>query len=335
MLIAGDIGGTKTNLALFNEESTDFSAYEHFETFASQDYPDLESILHLYLAEKGGKDQIKGGCFAIAGPVVDEVCRATNLPWIVNARKLSSELNLPHIHLINDLLANAASVEILPKEKLVDLYTPVEIETRENRAVISPGTGLGQAGLFWDGKKYHPFACEGGHTDFAPVNEIQIELFHYLYNKFGHVSYERILSGPGFLNLYQFFVEAKKRKVPQWLSEELEAKNHAAVITENGLNSQSELCFETLNLFVEIFGQECGNLCLKLMALGGMYLGGGIPPKILPKLKEPIFRKGFLNKGRFALLLEKVPLQVIMDNKASLKGAAFFAMRGMHDNCQV
>lgn len=324
MLIAGDIGGTKTNIALFERGDTQFLNPLHFATFPSQQYNSLESIVKAYSAKLDKNIKISGGCFAIAGPVVNGVCKATNLPWIVDAKQLASTLHVEKVYLINDLLANAYAIDIMPKSALFELQKQKK-PAEGNRAIVSPGTGLGQAALYWDGTHYHPFACEGGHADFAPTNTLQIELFHYLNAQFKHVSYERILSGPGFLNLFEFFIHVKEREVPEWLEKELEGENHAVVVTKNALNGKSPLCQETLDLFVEILGQECGNAALKFMALGGLYIGGGIAPKICQVFKQPFFLEGFLNKGRFDSLLENIPIYVILDDKASLKGAASLA----------
>lgn len=323
MLIAGDIGGTKTNLALFQEEEGSY-AFSHLMKFPSQEYPNLKTIVKEFMAScKKAMGEVHMACFAIAGPVKAGVCRATNLPWVVDAKELSSALNIPHVYLINDLEANAYSLEILSPDNLFELY-PGKNVPQANRAVVSPGTGLGEAGLFWDGKKYHPFACEGGHCEFGPRNELQIDFCRYIYRKFGHASYERALSGPGLHNIYLFLRDEIKMKEPTWLAEALTQDDPAKVITQNGLNEKSELCLEALNFFVSVFGAECSNTVLKFMALGGVYLGGGIPPKILPKLKESVFFEGFVDKGRFRELLEEVPIRVILDDKASLKGAAHY-----------
>lgn len=320
MIIAGDIGGTKTNLALFDK-----GGLHHLKSYPSQSYSSLNDIVEEYLHELGDeRNLITVGCFAIAGPVIDGVCYATNLPWIIEAKTLSQNCHIPEVFLLNDLEANAYSIEILPQESLVVLHQGGEMN-RGNRAMVSPGTGLGEAGLFFDGMHYRPFPTEGGHCDFAPVNELQVELYQYLTKKYEHVSYERILAGPGFINLFNFFVEKMGRKVPVWLLDEMREKNHAAVITTNALNGKSALCEEILDLFMEVFGQELGNVALKFMTFGGLYIGGGISPKIADEFKNESFMRGFLNKGRFRPLLEKIPITLVLDDKASLMGAAFYA----------
>lgn len=315
LILAGDIGGTKTNLALFDEQGNCSDQIR----FASQHYQELQVLLQEYLQKVGKK--VDFATLAIAGPVKKGVGVATNLAWVVNAAALSAALNIPHLFLINDLEANAYALDILPKENLLEIHLG-EGDFEANRCVVSPGTGLGEAPLFWDGERYHPFACEGGHCEFGPRNELQIAFCRYIYKRFGHTSYERALSGPGLLNIYQFFRDEIQLVEPSWLTEVFQKEDPAKVISENALNERSEICQEALNLFVSILGAECSNCILKFMALGGIYLGGGIPPKILPALKSPHFFEGFADKGRFRELVEAVPIRVILDDQASLKGAA-------------
>lgn len=325
MILAGDIGGTKTNLALFSKDGGGFIA-KAFGTYASKNYSNLGDIVKEFLKEHA--HPIENASFAIAGPVHGGVCRATNLPWVIDAKLLSKELKIKHVYLLNDLEANAHAIAILPEEQLLTVH-PGRKSHEANRAVISPGTGLGEAGLYWDGKTHRPFASEGGHCDFGPRTEIQLELCRYLIKKFGHASYERVISGPGLFNIYTFLKEELKRKEPEWLRKEFEIQDPAKVITLHGLDGKSELCVEALDLFSDIFASEASNCVLKFMALGGIYLGGGIPPKMLPKIKEQKFLDNFLDKGRFRALLEEVPITVILDNQASLKGAAAFCRAKM------
>lgn len=321
MILAGDIGGTKTLLALF-EEKEGALTYSHLATYPSKQYPNLETLLNDFL-ETCHVPKLKTASFAIAGPVVNNICRATNLPWVVEAEPLAKMLGVDKVCLLNDLEANAWAIEILAKDDLHQLV-PGKGNLSGNRAVVSPGTGLGEAGLFWDGKHYHPIPCEGGHCEFGPRGEMQLELCAYLETKYGHASYERILSGPGLLNVYQFFRDQKGGVEAPWLTEELKTQDAAKVIAQNALECRSKLCSDALELFVSVLGSEAANCALKFMALGGIYLGGGIPPKILPKLQEPTFFEGFIDKGRFRELLSEIPIHVILDQKASLKGAARF-----------
>jgi len=319
MYLAGDIGGTKTNLALFEKDS--FQPKE-LQTFASGKHPNLESIVLEY-EKMVCLEKVEKACFAIAGPVQNGVCKATNLPWVVEASKMEKAIGINDVFLINDLEANAHALAILPKENLIELYAGKGARVG-NQAVVSPGTGLGEAGLFWDGKLHHPFASEGGHCEFGPRDEVQLDLSRYLMRRFGHASYERILSGPGLFNLYEFFRDELKRQEPKKLTP---GEDPAKAITELALNKSSDLCIDTLNLFVSILGSESSNTVLKYMAIGGLFLGGGIPPKILPFLQTKSFLEGFFDKGRFRSLLEEVPIFVISDDKAALKGSAHFCKK--------
>jgi glucokinase len=321
-IIAGDIGGTKTHLSLFREEEKR-GDFVNLQTFQSRHYSNFTALLKDYLEMCTTFGRVENACFAIAGPVKENRCRATNLPWVVDAKNISLDSGIPQVYLINDLEANAYSLDILSEENIFSLF-PGKGSKIGNRVVISPGTGLGEAGLFWNGKQHRPFSCEGGHCDFGPRIPIEFELTQFLYQQFGHVSYERVLSGPGLYNIFDFFVQMKGRTPPSWLIEEMKEKDPSAVISENGLNGRSDLCVDALDLFVSIFASEAGNCALKFMAYGGVFLGGGIPPKILPKLEEPLFIENFINKGRLSSLLEEIPISVILDDKASLRGAAHF-----------
>lgn len=319
MIVVGDIGGTKTNLALF-EENGDSLQYSDFATYPSKDYANLQSIVKDFL-KKTSALLITTACFALAGPIKDGVCVTTNLPWRVDATTMSAALGIDKVFLLNDLEANAYAIEILPETSFLTLF-PGKTRAIRNRAVISPGTGLGESNLVWDGIKYQPLASEGGHCEFGPRNDLEIDLCRYIYQRYGHASYERVLSGPGLHNIYGFFKEVLHREEPDWLQEEMQASDPAKVITKNALNGKSALCNDALNLFVSILGSEAGNCVLKFLALGGIYLGGGIPPKILPKLQDPIFFDSFIDKGRFKELLQEVPIRIILDDRAAMKGAA-------------
>ncbi len=318
MILAGDIGGTKANLALFDKEG----GLHHFASFSTQEAPNLKSIIKTYM-QKNDIASLTHACFALPGPVVNGSCKTTNLPWVVDSAVIAKECAISQVFLLNDLEANAYAVESLPHESLATIY-PGQGSKKGNRAVVSPGTGLGEAGILWDGKVYHPFACEGGHCDFAPRNELEIDLYHFLAKRYEHVSYERVLSGPGLYNIYQFLKETKGHAEPSWLNEEMQQEDPGKVITRHGLEEKSPLCFETLQLFVSLLGAEVGNCALKYLAIGGIFLGGGIPPKILPALKEKSFLDNYLHKGRMRAVVEKIPISVILDEKAALKGAAYF-----------
>src|SRR5262249_4959095 len=248
-----------------------------------------------------------------------------NLPWHIDAAVLERELGISHVSLLNDLEANAHGLAELSDADFAVLAAgaPGAIG---NRAVISAGTGLGEAGLYWEGATHHPFPCEGGHADFAPTNDLQIELLQYLMTKFGHVSIERVLSGPGLYNIYQFLRDSGKGEEEPWLREEMQTRDPSACVSEYGLSGKSQLCALALDDFVDIYGAEAGNFGLKTMALGGVYVGGGIAPKILPKLQQSRFMQAFKNKGRLGALLEQMPVRVILNDKTALLGAAHVAL---------
>lgn len=329
MILAGDIGGTKTNLALVKQTERG-DVFTHISTFRSQVYPDLASVILEFLEQmRVAPSSLNAACFAVAGPIVEGVGRATNLHWQLNTLELREKLGIVNLHLLNDLEANAWALDVLAPADLYEMHSGKDTMSG-NRAVVSPGTGLGEAGLYWDGERHRPFACEGGHCEFGPKNGLQNALLLYLQEKFGHVSYERILSGPGLQNIYHFLKEKMAREEPGELGLELSQEDPAKVITRNALSGRFAICSEALDLFVSILGSETGNCALKFMATGGVFLGGGIPPKILPKLKEALFFEAFTDKGRFKEFLERIPIYVILDDKASLKGAAHYCRLRMH-----
>jgi glucokinase len=252
---------------------------------------------------------------------------ATNLPWVVEADPLADELRLPHerVLLINDLEANAYGIPAL-ETRDVETLREGPAGARGNAALISAGTGLGEAGLFWDGRAHFPFASEGGHTTFAATSPLHLELHQWLLKKHEHVSWERVVSGPGLISLYEFLRETGRGEEPAWLAEEMRQGDPAPVISRNALAGKSALCEKALDLFVELYGAEAGNAALKFMATGGVYIGGGIAPRILPKLRGPAFREAFLAKGRMRPLLESMPLRIILNERAALLGAARRAM---------
>lgn len=307
MIIAGDIGGTKTHLALYEE-----ARCVKDEKFHSHEFSGLVEIIRKFHSGK-----IDKACFGIAGPVDDGRCKTTNLPWIVDAKELSSELKISSVSLINDLEATAWGVRCLKPNEFLILNEG--ITQKGNQAVIAAGTGLGEAGLYWDGVEHHPFSCEGGHTDFAPSDEQEIALWHYLKKKYDHVSYERLLSGPGLEHLFWFLIETKNRK------ERLEKGPRE--ITEKGLSGESKTCQEVLEWFATLYGREAGNLALKLLAVGGVFIGGGIAPKIVKVLQQENFMKGFTSKGRFGELLKSISVKIILNENTALLGAAEFARR--------
>jgi glucokinase len=322
MILAGDIGGTNTRLALFTQRGERLEAVAE-DTFASREHPDLTAIVEKFLSS--GNLPIEIACFGVAGPVQQGRTQATNLPWLVDARRLERELRINTVHLLNDLEANAYGIALLPVEDLVVLNQGAP-DASGNAAVIAAGTGLGEAGLYWDGRQYHPFACEGGHSSFAPTDHLQVELLSYLMRDFSHVSWERVVSGPGLLSIYQFLRETGRGEEPAWLAAEMQRDDPSAVISQAALAGTNALCEQALDLFVSLYGAEAGNVALKIMATGGVYVGGGIAPKIIKKLIEPHFMEAFVAKGRLQPLVQDIPVRVIMNDKTALLGAARFAM---------
>lgn len=311
MILAGDIGGTHTRLALY-----DGRKLIREEIFFSKEYSALIHILHEFLKEH---KEVKKAVFGVAGPVKDGKCKVTNLPWFIDAREISEKAHIPDVMLINDLLANAYGIRALKEDEFFILNKGEK--AKGNCCLISPGTGLGEAGLYWDGKRHHPFATEGGHSDFAPVDKLQCELLHYLQGRYDHVSYERILSGPGISDLYHFFRDVKKENpIPGPLTD------LPPLVSSKAIEKNSVICEKTMRLFVSIYGAESGNLALKLLALGGVYIGGGIAPRILPLLKDGVFMESFFTKGRFKELLRHIPVKVILNENTALLGALEFAL---------
>jgi glucokinase len=321
MILAGDVGGTKTNLALFSEEGGRLiPKVEH--TFESKKYPSLEALAGEFLAEAGVLAD--RACFGLPGPVVAGRVEVTNLPWVVDEQDMSRSLKIPQVRLLNDLEATAYAVPILERK---DLHILNEGLPQEHGTIglVAPGTGLGEGILVWEGTGYRPVPSEGGHTDFAPRNDLEIELLRYLMAKYGHVSCERVLTGPGLVNIYNFLKESSYATEPQWLAGRLAAaEDRAAIIGQTALAGESELCVKALDIFVAVLGAEAGNLALKVMATGGVYLGGGIPPKILKKLEDGTFLTAFLSKGRLSPVLTQIPVRVIMNERAALLGAAHY-----------
>lgn len=319
MILAGDIGATKTHLALF-DETAGMSILAH-EKFHSADFKSLALIVHLFLEKNHA--HVQNACFGVAGPVEDGHCRATNLPWIIDAKEMSQDLQIEKISLINDLEATAFGMQCL---KPAEMFTLNPGKKQAGQGVlIAAGTGLGEAGLLWDGKALRTLPSEGGHADFAPRDEEEVELWRYLRSNFGHVSYERVVSGPGIYNLYRFLIDSGKEKESPQVKEQLARDKSPHIITQAALNGSCPVCTRTLNWFVSIYGSEAGNLALKFLAFRGVYIGGGIAPKILELLKKETFLRSFCDKGRFSTLLSAIPVKVILNENAALLGAADYA----------
>ena len=317
MILAGDIGGTKTILALFEGDGSAPPAVE--ETFPSQKHRTFDEIVDTFVSRH--KPKVALACVGVAGPVKNGRCEATNLPWVVDAADLARELGIARAWLLNDLEAYAYGIAALRPEDLVVLNEGAD-DARGNRCVVAAGTGLGEAGIFWDGVGWRPFASEGGHTDFAPTNELEIELLRHLLQRHERVSWERLVSGMGLVNIYRFLKETGREDEPAWLAEAMRAEDPGAVIGRHARDGRSPLCAKAMDVFLELYGSEAGDLALKMMATGGVYLGGGIAPKNLERLKEGAFLRRFLAKGRMRALMESMPVRVILNEKTGLLGAA-------------
>jgi glucokinase len=323
VILVGDIGGTNTRLAIIEMVKGHFNFLAE-ETFLSREELSLESTLRKFLAKP--LHSITWACLGVAGPVREGRCEATNLPWVIDSQKIALELNLPRVNLINDLEAKAYGIAELGTKNF-EVLNQGAPDAQGNRAVISAGTGLGEAVLYWDEGEYRPFASEGGHADFAPRNHLEMNLLDYLLKRHSRVGAERVISGQGIFNIYQFLKDTARAEEPTWLVDQMRQKDPPVVITENALAGKSSLCVQALDLFVSLYGAEAGNLALKVMATGGVYLGGGIAPKIIAKLRDPVFMNAFTAKGRMRPLLQAIPVRVILNPKLALLGAARCAMR--------
>jgi glucokinase len=321
MFLAGDIGGTKTRLSFFVADGPRLRQTVQA-TYSSPAFPGLAAVLREFLTAHALKPE--RACLGIAGPVRGGRVVTPNLPWEVDAGELTRELGTP-VTLLNDLEANAHGLRALGPDDFAVL-NPGQVQERGNAALIAAGTGLGEAGLFWDGSRHRPIPSEGGHADFAPRTPLEAELAAHLAARFGHVSYERVLSGPGLHNAYEFLQQRSGQ--PDELPELMKAHDTtdpSAAIALAALAGQNRLCRQALELIVSVYGAEAGNLALKFLATDGVYLGGGIAPKILPLLREPAFLQAFTHKGRMQPLLEAIPVRVVLNEQTALLGAAWVA----------
>jgi len=317
-VLGGDIGGTTTRLGLFEVAADGLNVVAE-QTFASADYPGLDEVVAEFLVGSGGA--CRTACFGIAGPVVGRRMRTTNLPWVVDADLLEERPEIGEVILLNDLEATAWGVPLVGEGDL-SVLNAGRGDARGNGAVIAAGTGLGEAGMYWDGDRHRPFACEGGHTSFAPTDELTDGLARFLRGKYGGVSWERVVSGPGLADLYRYMLEREGRPAPEWFTEAVEEGDPAAALSQAGIEGRCEVCGRALKLFARFYGEEAGNLALKLMASGGVWVAGGIAPKMLSVIESGAFMEGFLAKGRMRSLLEDMPVRVVLDDRTALLGAA-------------
>jgi len=326
IILAGDIGGTKSHLGLFHVVE-DTPRLKSDKTYLSKNYKGLEQIVREFLPRD---KEIASACFGVPGPVTGGIVKTTNLPWVINIQSIRKELSTRKIEIINDLVANAYGIFMLKKKDFQILNTG-KIK-KGNAALISAGTGLGEAILFWNGKQHVPSPSEGGHIEFGPKSQLEIELFQYLFDRFGHVSYERVLSGEGLVHIYQFLRDSERfGSEPEWLSKKMKQEDPAAMISEMAQMKRNKLCAKAMDMFVSIYGAAAGNLALQVMAVGGIYIGGGIAPKIVWKLKDGTFMEAFKNKGRLSEMVAQIPVKVIMNEKAALLGAAYHARELLHE----
>jgi len=329
MILAGDVGGTKVHLALYDFTSGKLHPIRD-KKFSAHQYAKLDDVVNAFLtgdadAEKVRRADIMAACFGVPGPVRDGRLKLTNLPWILDVRDLSRSLAIEHVFLINDLEANGYGIPELAPEMIFTLHSGDE-NAVGHRGLVSAGTGLGEALLVWNGKSHHPIPSEGGHCDFAARSNREIALLEYLRGTLkGRVSFERVVSGLGIKNVYEFLRDVEKLDEPKWLCERMAGEDPNVVIGECAEDGSSSICFETMKTFASAYGAEAGNLALKVLATGGIYLGGGIAPKRLKTMQNGFFMQAFLDKGRMSPLLQSIPVRVILDDTCALLGAAAYA----------
>jgi glucokinase len=320
LVVAGDIGGTKTRLASVAVAGTQVRI-EREACYQSRNFATFEALLADFLQDVPGSAH---AAFGIAGPVRGRSVRVTNLPWHIEADALQQRFGFETCILLNDLEATAYGLPALGPEDLLTLQAG-QPGACGNAAIIAAGTGLGEAGLYWDGERHRPYATEGGHASFSPQSELEMDLLRYLRGRYMHVSWERVVSGMGLLDLHDFLRSYRNAAAPPWLEEELRTGDAAAAISRAALAGCDGICIETLECFVRLYGAEAGNLALKTMSTGGLYVGGGIAPRILPLLQQDLFMQAFLNKGRMSPLLEAMPVRVILNDRVALYGPALCA----------
>lgn len=318
IILAGDVGGTKTNMAFYQIQNDQLVAVVEAQ-YPSREFTNFDDLIQKFLSEH--KLRANAACFGVAGPCQHGRCKAMNLPWVLDESELKAFLKIDGVRVINDLEATAYGVTVLPPDEFAVIQAGTE-DPCGHAAVIAAGTGLGEAGLLWDGTRHRPFACEGGHSDFAPRNREDVGLFQFLENEFKHVAWERVLSGPGLHNLYRYLCTVPDAKPSPVVADEMKLADPSAVISRAAFANRCPVCVAALNLFVSLYGAEAGNLVLKMMATGGLYIGGGIAPKVLSALQSGLFCQAFSDKGRLKTMLDQVPIKVILSDKAALLGAA-------------
>jgi glucokinase len=290
----------------------------------SQEHAGLTEIITTFIQTEG--ILVNRACFGVAGPVRRGRSKISNLPWIIDSRDLAKQLKLDSVGMINDLEAYAYGIDGLDSKDFVVLNEGSE-DAEGNRAVISARTGLGVAGLYWDGYRHHPFGCEGGHSDFAPRNELEMALLSYLQKKYGRISCERLLSGPGIKNIYDFLRDTKRAEEPQALKDQIAGTPDApALISKLAAAGTTPICDQTMSIFVSIYGAETGNVALNFLSTGGIYIGGSVAAKNVSKMKDPIFMQSFLDKGRLVPLMKEIPVSIVLNDDAGMIGAARYTL---------
>jgi glucokinase len=323
MILAGEIGATRTRLAAFDKDGSKLQLATE-RTYPSQERSGLAEIISDFILSEG--IAVHTACFGVAGPVRRGKSKISNLPWTIDSRDLAKQLKLESVGMINDLEAYAYGIDGLESKDFVTLNQGCE-DAEGNRAVISARTGLGMAGLYWDGYRHHPFGCEGGHADFAPRNELEMEMLSYLQKKYDHISFERILSGPGIKNIYDFLRDSGKADEPSWLKDQMAAAVDApALISQLSAQGKAPICDLTMSIFVSIYGAATGNVALTFLSTGGIYIGGSVAAKNVSKMKDPVFMQSFLGKGRMESLLKEMPVTVVLNDNSGLIGAARYTL---------
>ncbi len=320
IILAGDIGGTKANI-LLSRFCTDGLITIKENRFVSKDHDTIDDILSQFLEGQPKPDKI---CFSVAGPVIDGKVKFTNLSWQIDSEEISQHFGGIPVAILNDLESTAYGLAGLRKDELSTLCQGTN-ETNGNIAILAAGTGLGEAGLYFDGNQYHPFATEGGHCDFAPRTPRDVEVLTFLLKRHEHVSWERLLSGTGIFTIWQFLTEVEKKSSPAWLLQQMENTDPAPIISKAALEGTCAVCMEAIEMFNRYLAVEAVNLILKLKATGGLYLAGGIAPKLLPLLNPAIWKEAFEKSGRMRKLLDEVSVYVVLNQKAPLLGASYYA----------
>lgn len=325
MILAGDVGGTKTLLAIYEVDQERYRCVKK-QRYASADYPTFTELLVSFLSDIEVL-QVRAACIGVAGPIVNDDCIATNLPWVLTRQAISEQLGAQNVWLLNDLEATAWGVLDLPGQQFIELNPDARYQ-QGNSAVVAAGTGLGEAIIAWDGTAHHVIATEGGHTDFAPTNEQEIALLRFMMKKHPeHVSFERLISGEGLVNIYQFLKTLNYAEALPETEQQMAEHDPAAVIGEAGIEGSDTLCVDALTLFCRLYGAESGNLALKCLPYAGIYLAGGIGAKILPFLKNGEFMQSFLAKGRYRSILQKISIKVCINPEVALLGALSYAKK--------